>query len=87
MPFQRTPGVTFEKSGDRVVILDAEGAVMTTVNPVGSLIWQALDGERDTEELARHLSETFPDVEETVLISDTEEFLTSMLQAGLVTED
>ena len=87
MPFHRTQGVTFEMSGDRIVILDAEGAVMTTINSVGSLIWQELDGERDTAALAQHLSERFPAVERADLITDIEEFLSSMSQAGLVAED
>ena len=86
MPFHRTDGVTFEKSGDRVVILDAEGSVMTTINPVGSLIWQALDGTSDTDSLVRQLAETFPEVDDAVLSTDVEEFLASMLEAGLVDE-
>ena len=35
------------------MILDADGTVMTTLNPVGSVIWRALDGERDTAARSR----------------------------------
>ncbi|MEZ5166955.1 MAG: PqqD family protein [Acidimicrobiales bacterium] len=47
--------MTYEPSGDKVVILDRDGTVLTTLNPVGAVIWQASDGRRDVATLARDL--------------------------------
>lgn len=87
MPYRRAPGVTFEMSGDRAVILDADGSVMTTLNEVGSIIWQELDGERDVTKLAEDLAPRFEDVDTETLEADIEEFAASLLEAGLITGD
>lgn len=87
MPFRRAPGVTYEMSGDRAVILDAEGSVMTTLNEVGSVIWRELDGERDSAALASDLASVFQGVDAETLRADIEEFTASLLEAGLVLTD
>jgi Coenzyme PQQ synthesis protein D (PqqD) len=86
MPFRRTPGVTYEMSGDRAVILDAAGSVMTTLNEVGTVIWCELDGERDADELAADLAPRFDGIETAALRADIDEFAASLLEAGLISE-
>ncbi len=87
MGIRRAEGVTFEPSGDSVVILDADGSVITTLNAVGTVIWHELDGERDVAALARDLSERFEGVSESELEADIAEFVASLADAALVTAD
>ena len=87
MGIRRRDGVTYEPSGDRVVILDADGTVMTTLNPVGSAIWKALDGQPDAASLARQLIDDFEGVDEATLIVDIEAFLASLIDADLIDTD
>jgi hypothetical protein len=87
MAFRRRPDVTYEMSGDRAVILDAAGTVMTTLNEVGTVIWCELDGARDAAELAADLAPRFEGVEIAALRADIDEFAASLLEAGLISED
>ncbi len=84
MATRRRPGVSFEPSGDSVVILNADGTEMTTLNPVGSLVWQALDGERDVTALARELVSHFEDVSVDELERDIVAFIDDLVSADLV---
>jgi len=84
MPIRRRDGVTFEPSGDRVVILDPDGTVMTTLNAVGARIWQELDGRREVSVLAADLAPEFDGVDATTLAADMAEFVESLREAGLV---
>lgn len=87
MSIRRAPGVTYEMSGDRAVILDAAGSVMTTLNEVGTVIWCELDGQRDAAALATALAPKFEGVDAEALQADIDEFAASLLEAGLaVTE-
>lgn len=87
MGIRRREGVSFEPSGDRVVILDDSATEMTTLNPVGSLIWMALDGERGVDALAKDLVAEFDGVDEATLRADIEDFVSNLAEIGLVDVD
>ena len=80
-------GVTYESSGDTVLILDTEGTVLTSLNPVGSVIWKEFDGERGVAELARDLIDQFDGVDEPALAEDIDAFVASLVSAELVEID
>ena len=84
MAIRRQDGVTFEPSGDRVVILDPDGTVMTTLNAVGARIWQEFDGRRDIEALAADLAPGFEGVDAATLAADMAEFVENLRESGLV---
>ncbi len=54
-----------------------------TVNEVGTMIWQLIDGRREVRQIADAVYETF-DVEPTAAEKDTIEFLESLENAGLI---
>lgn len=87
MGIRRRAGVSYEPSGDTVVILDADGTVLTTLNPVGALIWHHLDGERDVAALARDLVGEFEGVDEETLAADIETFVGELAASSLVDVD
>jgi hypothetical protein len=84
MPYRRTAGVTFEVSAGRAVLLDADGATLTTLNPTGTKIWRSLDGSRDVVELATRLAEEHPEVGQPTLEADIEAFLAELDADGVV---
>lgn len=84
---RRKEGVTYERSGDTVLILDADGTVLTSLNSVGSVIWDELDGQRCTADLARDLVDRFDGVDEGTLMADIDAFVESLLAADLVESD
>lgn len=73
-------------AGSRAVLLDASGTELITLNPVGSLVWNELDGRRDADELAASLHEKFAGVELTELRADVAAFLDELVELGLVVD-
>jgi len=67
---------------DHVVILDVDSSVYSTLNPVGSLIWNEADGKRSVSDLAEVVVDAFA-VEPDVAIDDTRQFVASMVAEGL----
>lgn len=67
---------------DHVVILDVDSSVYSTLNPVGSLIWNEADGKRTVADLADVVVDAF-DVEPDVALDDTRQFVESMVAEGL----
>lgn len=84
MPYRRTAGVTYEVSAGRAVLLDAEGAMLTTLNPTGTSIWRSLDGTRGVSELAECLADEHPEVPIRTLEGDVEAFLAELDGDGLI---
>ncbi len=84
MSIGRKEGVTFEDSGETVVILDESGSELTSLNPVGSVIWHAFDGQRDVRQLAADLVGRFDGVSEEQLAVDIEAFVAELAEADLV---
>ena len=69
------------------MLLDQSGTELITLNPVGTLVWQALDRPGDVHTIARQLSVTFPDVAVEQLETDAAGFLDELAAAGLVVDD
>ncbi len=84
MHYRRADGMTWDLADDRAVILDAQGATLITLNPVGTLLWEALDRARSTDELADQLHGEFPEVATDQLRDDVDEFMSTMLDERLV---
>jgi hypothetical protein len=76
--------MTWDDAGDRVVILDARGSALITLNPVGTLLWHALAEPLAPPALVDRLADEFPDVDRAQLDADVQEFVDSLLAEGLV---
>lgn len=81
-PYRAVSGVLAEASGDKALLLHADGAQLTTVNSVGSVIWTRLPGP--VVAIVDHLVERYPDQPRDVLFREVGEFLSEMEQLGLV---
>jgi hypothetical protein len=84
MRFSRRHGVTAERSGDRAVVLDADGLVMSSLSPVGALIWDFLPS--DVGPIVDHPAERFPGVARAKLTADIERFLAELVSNGLIVD-
>ena len=87
MRYHRSSTVTWELVDERAVILDADGSTLTTLNPVGTLIWRRLDEPCGPAELGRHLADRFPSVDQQQLESDAGAFLDGLAREGLVVSE
>lgn len=66
------------------VILSMETKVLRGLNPVGSRIWELIDGQRSVEEIVGVIVKEF-DVEPPWAEEDVRGFLEELLDKGLVT--
>ena len=82
---QRAPDVVYEVVADRAVLIDPAGVELITLNPVGTLVWQALDGGGDAATLAQRLLPEFEGVTAEQL--DIDAFLNELRDLGLVSDD
>jgi hypothetical protein len=84
MRYHHAAEVTWELADERAVILDAAGRTLTTLNPVGTLIWQYLDEAHDDTDIVGHLARRFPAVNREQLHDDAEVFVARLLDGGLL---
>lgn len=82
--FERGDGVTSESSGSRVVILDAAGETLTTLNPTGAVVWDAFSEPRSLDEVMARLQREYPEVDPDVLRDDGARFVGDLRSAGLI---
>lgn len=84
MAWQRSPNVVYEVVGGQAVLVDPEGVELITLNPVGTVVWEELDGEREAADLAADLLGRFEGVTRSQLEVDIVAFLSEVDAAGLV---
>lgn len=84
MAWQRSPRVVYEVVDGQAVLVDPDGVELLTLNPVGTLVWEALDGSREAAELAADIAGRFDGVPVETIARDVEDFLAEVAAAGLV---
>ncbi|MFA5884650.1 MAG: PqqD family protein [Acidimicrobiia bacterium] len=84
MAWQRSPRVVYEVVDGQAVLVDPEGVELLTLNAVGTLVWEELDGVREAADLAAALVDRLDGVEPADLVRDIAAFLDEIRAAGLV---
>jgi hypothetical protein len=83
---QRSDEVVYDMAGERAVLLDAAGRELITLNPVGTIVWNELDGRRDIATIAADLLPRFTGVELDVLQADIVAFTDELVSLGLAVD-
>ena len=84
MIFRRADNVGLQVVDERAFLLDERGTEMIVLNPVGTMVWGALDGVSAVSAIAESLAASFEDVSLEQLESDIREFLDELAGIGLV---
>lgn len=71
-----------EPSGERIVLMHADASEISTLNPVGAMVWAALPATRQV--ILDVLVERFGDEQVTTIGDDLDRFLNEMLDRGLI---
>ncbi len=85
--FRRSPRVTYDVLDGHAVLVHPDAVEMLTLNAVGTLVWQRLDGHLDASELAEALLPSLEGVTGKELTADIAGFLAGLAEEGLVVED
>ena len=84
--FQRSDDVVFEVVDGHAVLVDPSGAELITLNPVGTMVWGALEQPGDADSLADGLLPEFEGVTREQLRADVVEFLDELRGLKLLSE-
>ena len=69
---------------DEIVMMDSEKGMYYNLDPIGSRIWTLLDTPQTLESLCKNLMEEY-DIDQTTCQQETEAFLQSLAERGLIT--
>ena len=76
--------IVFEVVDGRAVLVDPSGSELITLNPVASMIWEALAEPSDADSIADRLLPEFEDVSREQLHADIVEFLKELDELGVL---
>ena len=83
----QSSSVVFEVVDGRAVLVDPSGSELITLNPVGSMIWNALAEPTDAAAITDRLLPEFEDVTHEQLHADIVAFLNELTELGLLTTE
>ena len=81
---QRSPNATFQVVADEAILIHLQTGVYYSLNEVGTVFWQMLDGQRSLQDCAAQIAADYDAPQETIL-SDLNELAGELLKEGLVT--
>ena len=84
--FRPSPAVRASISGDGLILLDIDGGMVLSSNAVGARIWQLIEQQQTTSEIARQLAVDYV-VPVDRALGDVQTFVADLLARGLVAGD
>ena len=84
MRFERAGDVTSEVFDGLAVLVDPRTVEMVTLNRIGSLVWQELDGPKTVNELVAAILRSIAGTTADELERDIATFLHELVETGLV---
>ena len=80
---RRADHVIWEVTGSRAVLLDPDGNELITLNPVGTIVWDAIDGLAP-DAITDRLLPRFEGVTREQFVADVQAFFTELLELGVI---
>jgi hypothetical protein len=81
---EQNPRAAWRVYEGEAVIVSPEDSTLHTLNPVGTLIWEAADGRTELEAIVGRVCEAF-DVDRATAARDAAAFVEQLCQRGLLT--
>src|SRR5581483_1521330 len=81
----RNPATAWRVIAGEAVVLSLDSKTLRGLNPVGSRVWELIDGRRSTDEIAARLVQEF-DVDLARALQEVDVFVRQLLAKGLLTE-
>lgn len=88
--YRKNPDVVARKIAGELLLVPVKGKIadmkrIFTLNPVGELIWEELDAQKNLNDIRGRVMSNFDVTMERAII-DIQEFVTELLQADLILE-
>ena len=84
--FRPSRAVRASISGDGLILLDVDGGMVLSSNAVGARIWQLIERQHTTGEIARQLADDYV-VPLDRALGDVQTFVADLMARGLVAGD
>lgn len=84
--FRPSPAVRASISGDGLILLDIDGGMVLSSNAVGARIWELIEQQHTTGEIARQLADDYV-VPVDRALRDVQTFVADLMARGLVAGD
>jgi hypothetical protein len=81
---EQNPRAAWRVYEGEAVIVSPEDSMLHTLNPVGTLVWEAADGRTELEAIVGRICEVF-DVDRATAARDATAFVEQLCQRGLFT--
>jgi hypothetical protein len=81
---QRSPNATFQVVADEAILIHLQTGVYYSLNEVGTVFWQLLDGQRTLQDCAAQIAAEY-NAPQAVILADLEELVADLAKEGLVT--
>jgi Coenzyme PQQ synthesis protein D (PqqD) len=81
--FSKSTQILSSTIDDEVVMMSSEKGMYYNLNPIGSRIWELLETPQTIESLCAQLMDEY-DVDEATCKQETEEFIQSLAERGLI---
>ena len=81
---RRAEDAHYEVVEDKAIIIGPDGSELVTLNTLGTLVWESLDGECDLGTLGVELAGRFPAVSRQQLEDDVRTFLGELKRQKLI---
>ena len=81
---QRSPNATFQVVADEAILIHLHTGTYYSLNEVGTVFWQLLDGQRTLQDCAAHIATEYSAPPE-VILADLDELAGELAKEGLVT--
>ncbi len=83
--FRRSSQTAWRRVQDEVLIVATQGNRLSVLNDTAARVWELLDHDASSAEIARTLSQEF-EVDEETARADAERLLTELLERNLVSK-
>lgn len=78
--------MTYEVVDRKAMLIDRDGREILTLNPVGTLVWESLDGTRTPDGIVSAVCAAFPDAPRNTVEADVHAFIDDLRTSGLLDE-
>jgi hypothetical protein len=85
--FKQHPATLCTEMPDgEMVVLHTENQNIITLNPVGGAVWELCDGQHQTQDIIKMISESMSNMDFAQVEHDVKTFIDEMIRAGLIME-
>jgi hypothetical protein len=82
--YRRAAGLVDEVVDGRAILIGVDGSEIITLNPVGTIVWHALESETTASSIVDVVADAFPGHDRDEISRDVDQFLAELVAGGLV---